>query len=252
MGLLDEARQKKSAPQPIGGGLLAEARELKQAAPIEQESVIEEQAETPQSFEEQFLNIPAMKPLSELAAAANKSVFQFLDFLGPDNVNAVLELVGSDKQVPTLSDNLASDGGYMEEGMARDAVQMTGQLLPMAAGMSPVAGRNIATAKGATQEILGLGSAKVAEPLKAATQTVSNAVSDALPSKAKEAAKLPLYRNSGDIVTAGFKLDDAGKVVKDAAQKKALKAGLDEGLGANDCLVKQGDKVTNKRDGRSA
>ena len=244
MGLLDEARQKKSAPQPIGGGLLAEARELKQAAPIEQESVIEEQAETPQSFEEQFLNIPAMKPLSELAAAANKSVFQFLDFLGPDNVNAVLELVGSDKQVPTLSDNLASDGGYMEEGMARDAVQMTGQLLPMAAGMSPVAGRNIATAKGATQEILGLGSAKVAEPLKAATQTVSNAVSDALPSKAKEAAKLPLYRNSGDIVTAGFKLDDAGKVVKDAAQKKALKAGLDEGLVP---MIASSNKATKSR-----
>ena len=232
---LAKARKRKAE------SLTVNEPQIVEEAPQEPQAVEQSQ---PQTFEDQFLSIPAMKPLSELAAAANKSVFQFLDFLGPDNVNAVLELVGSDKQVPTLSDNLASDGGYMEEGIARDAVQMTGQLLPMAAGMSPVAGRNIATAKGATQEILGLGSAKVAEPLKAATQTVSNAVSDALPSKAKEAAKLPLYRNSGDIVTAGFKLDDAGKVVKDAAQKKALKAGLDEGLVP---MIASSNKATKSR-----
>ena len=220
-----------------------------QQEPIEmpQQELMQEEAlavEQPQTLEQQFLAIPGMAPLSELAASANKTVFEMIDFLGPNNVNAVLQLVGSDSRMPTLADNLGSDGGYMEEGVARDAVRGLGQALTVGAGMTPAVGRNLASAKGIAQEALGLGTAKVAEPIKTATKAATTAIGDALPSKAKDAAKLPLYRNSGDIVTAGFKLDDAGKVVKDAAQKKALKAGLDEGLVP---MIASSNKATKSR-----
>lgn len=213
-------------------------------APIEA-APLEVQAEQPKqnALEQKLLEIPGMAPVAEMAAAANKSIFQFLDFIGPDNVNAVLELAGSDSRVPTFTGSLASDGGYMEEGVARDMVQAGGALLPVAAGLAPVQGRNLATAKGITEEALGLGSA-VAEPVKTVTKAAVATVGDALPSKAKEAAKMPLYRGSGDVAAAGFKLDDAGKVVKDKVQQKALKAGLDEGLVA---MISAGNKATKSR-----
>lgn len=183
-----------------------------------------------ETFEDKVLSIPGMKPLAEVAAAANKSIFEFVDFLGPNNVNAVLDLIGADTRMGTLTETLGSDGGYMEEGVGRDAAQALGRALPMAASLSPVAGRDITTMRGAAEEIMGLGSAKVVEPVKAAAQQTAETIGNNLPSKAREAAKLPLYRGDSDIVTAGFKLDDTGRVINDNAQKKALKAGLDEGL----------------------
>lgn len=193
----------------------------------------------PQTIEDHIMAFPGMKPVAEIAAAANKSVFQFLDFLGPDNVNAVLQLVGSDKQVPTFTENLAG-GNYMDPGMARDSVQAAGQLLPAAAAMTPVTGRNLASVKGAAEELLGLGSAKVAEPVRTAT----TALKESLPSKAKDQAKLPLYRGSGDVAAAGFKLDDAGKVIGDKVQQKAIKAGIDP---AAVSMLSAASKPTRKR-----
>jgi hypothetical protein len=83
---------------------------------------------------EAILSTSGGRALSEFAARSNKSLFQFMDFLGPDNVNAVLDLVGSEKRVPTFSGNLASDGGYMEEGLGRDIIQAAGETAPMALG----------------------------------------------------------------------------------------------------------------------
>lgn len=178
--------------------------------------------------------------VAELAAAANKGIFEALDFLGPNNVNAIAELAGSKWRMPTLSGTLGDDGGYMEPGLARDAVQASGKLLVAGAGLAPVAGRNLNTVKGAAEEVLGLGSAKIAEPIKTAT----SAISDALPSKAKDAAKLPLYKKSGDVAAAGFKLDDAGKVIPDKLQKNAIKAGVDEGAVA---MIAAANKATKSR-----
>lgn len=94
------------------------------------------QPEQQQSFiDSQLLSIPGMKPIAEMAAAANKSIFQFLDFIGPDNINAVLQLAGSEKRVPTLDGTLGSDGGYMEEGLAKDIATTTGKTLPAALGI---------------------------------------------------------------------------------------------------------------------
>lgn len=190
-----------------------------------------------------LLEIPGMRTLAEFAASANKGFAGILDFLGPDTANAALELAGSDYRVPTVAqgiESVAGSGNFMEPGFGRDVVQASGQLLPTALGMGPVVGRDVTKLGGAAAELVGLGTAKAAAPIKAAT----SAVSDALPSKAKDAAKLPLYRQSGDIAAAGFKLDDAGRVVADKIQQKAIKAGVDEGAVA---MIAAANKATKSR-----
>ena len=231
---LAKARKRKAEAEQ---GASLPAQDPAQSAPIET-------PQAPKTLEDEIMSLSGMKPLAELASAANKSVFQMLDFLGPNNVNAVMQLVGSDKRVPTLEGAFGDDGGYMAEGLARDAVRGLGQALPVMGGMTPVVGRNLASAKGITEEAVGLGAAKVIEPVKTATKAAVNVVSDQLPSKAKDAAKLPLYRQSGDIAAAGFKLDDAGRVVGDAVQRKALKAGIDEGTVA---MISAANKPTKTR-----
>jgi len=127
--------------------------------PAQPEQTSEKPKGAMDEINEAILSTSGGRALSEFAARSNKSLFQFMDFLGPDNVNAVLDLVGSEKRVPTFSGNLASDGGYMEEGLARDAVQGAGQLLPVAASMAPAVGRNLASASGIVKEALGVGTA---------------------------------------------------------------------------------------------
>ena len=83
-------------------------------------------------LERAFLDIPGAPALSEFASAANRSIFDMVDFLGPDTVNAVLQLSGSERRMPTAQETFGSDGGYMEPGLARDVVQTAGEATPMA------------------------------------------------------------------------------------------------------------------------
>lgn len=151
----------------------------------------------------------------EFAAGANRVVANTLDFIGPDTVNAGLRLAGSDKQVPTLRETLAPtgiEGGFMEEGLARDVVAGAGGAMTAAGGFMQVP-RNLATASGAAAEFLGVGSAKV-------PATVAPVVGQ----------KLALLRNTGDANTAGVMLDQAGNVVKDKLAKKTMWQGFEPGF----------------------
>jgi hypothetical protein len=160
--------------------------------------------------------------IAEFAASGNRAAFDALDFLGPDNFNAISTLVGSDIRSPTFKGTLGSEGGFMEAGTARDVVQGLGQLAPVLGGAAPVVGRNLASAGGIAAEALGLGAAQITQPLKAGTELVAQA----FPSKARQQAKIPLLRQAGEAKAAGFKLSDDGKVVKDAVQQSALKADI--------------------------
>ena len=191
----------------------------------------------------------AFNVASELAAAANRSVAEFVDL--PHAVNGVLNLSGVDYRVPTLTGALEStgiQGGFMDEGTPRDIVQGIGSLIPAAAGMKQVKGRDIANAGGAFAELLGFGSAVAApivKPVAQAAGVVADTAQGLIPaSKASKAAELPLLRQSGEVAAAGFKLDDAGRAVKDKAQQLALKAGVDEGAVA---MIAASDKPTKAR-----
>ncbi len=105
--------------------------------------------------------------LAEFASAANRSIANFADFIGPGAVNSALEVAGSDFRVPTLSDALADQGigveGFMQPGLARDVVQAAGETAPVAlsAGQVPrqiaqnlpraAAGESVS--RGATREL---------------------------------------------------------------------------------------------------
>lgn len=183
----------------------------------------------------------------ELMAGANRGVTETLDFLGPDQINAVSQIAGSDFRVPTLTKALApaTQGNFMEPGLARDATRAAGEILaPGAAATIPVRGRNVASFGGAVAETVGAGTASVTQPVVQAASTAVDTVQQALPSKSREAAKLPLIRQSGDVAAAGYKLNDAGKVVSDKAQKKALSVGIDEGVVAT---IASSNKSTKNR-----
>jgi len=106
-------------------------------------------------------------PLSiggEFASAANRGVMDTLDFLGPGTINAGLRLAGSDYQMPTFAGGFnqipGSAGGFMPEGAGRDVVRAAGTTLPAAASLTPVAGRSLASGRGALEELLGFGTQK--------------------------------------------------------------------------------------------
>lgn len=208
--------------------------------------------------QEESLGKNTMDFVGELSAAANRAVLGGVDFLTLDQVNNILKLTGSDKRVPTLSDAGAAigatQGNFMDEGLAKDVTIAAGQTIPVALGGVQVAGRNLATTRGAIEEIAGLGSAAT-QPVIQATKTVADTalapvkatadvVAETLPNKAKDAAKLPLLRKSGEVAAAGFKLDDAGNVVKDKVQQQAIKAGVDKGAVA---MIANANKSTKGR-----
>ena len=79
-----------------------------------------------------LLDIPGVPALAEFAAGANRSIAGFLDFLGPDNINAVLEISGSEKRIPTLTDTMTSKGGFLEPGLLQKSISAAGELAPSA------------------------------------------------------------------------------------------------------------------------
>lgn len=84
-------------------------------------------------FSNAVLDNPIGRGVSEFAAAANRSVFGVLDVV-PGAINEASNLIGSDYRVPTFRDTLGHEGGFMGEGLARDAVSAAGEAVPMALG----------------------------------------------------------------------------------------------------------------------
>lgn len=72
-------------------------------------------------------------PALEGMAAVNRGAVDTINFVGPDQVNAILQLSGSEKRVPTLNNipgiDEATAGNYMQEGLPRDIVRTGGEFL---------------------------------------------------------------------------------------------------------------------------
>lgn len=190
----------------------------------------------------------AMKVLAEFAQSINVGIPQLLDM--PSHVvNWMLEKAGTDVRIPaTMEKNFnklpSGEGGFMEPGMARDATRMAGQLTGAAMGMMPV--QRAAGAVGSTiADVFGAGSTMATQPLKTGAMVLRDQV-DNMPAilpgerSAREAAKLPLLRQSGDVQAAGYRLNDAGRVVPDAIQNDVIKQGFQPKLVA---MVKSSTKL---------
>lgn len=94
----------------------------------------EEQKSVRDQINEAILSTDAGKTVSEFGAALGRGTTDIVDFFTTKPVNAALELSGVDAEVPTLTESLspATEGNFMEDGLAKDAVRSAGELVPAA------------------------------------------------------------------------------------------------------------------------
>ena len=93
---------------------------------------------------EGFSQLPGIPELEEIASGVNRSVAEVLDFLGTDTVNAVLNLTGSDKRLPTIVESIpGTKGGFVEDGLKKEVLGAIGETIPAAVGIGSLL-RNLA------------------------------------------------------------------------------------------------------------
>lgn len=184
----------------------------------------------PDTFGEDVLDVAG-----ELAAGANRAAM----FI-PDTLTKAANLIpGVDLPTPSEAIGGATgftpgEGGFMDPGMAREAVGAAGEvLIPGAAAAKVVQGRNLASLPGAVAEFAGIGSA----PTTTAGRTVAQ-VAEGITDPTAGLPKKELLRRQvqqGDAQGAGFMLQD-GKPVKDLIARRAMDQGFDDSVVA---MVKQ-------------
>ena len=90
---------------------------------------------------------PILQGLAEFQGGVNAGALGLVDFLTTDQINSVLEISGSDKRVPSLTSQFQGvpevEGGFMEDGLAKDIVRGSGKLAPSALSTGALA-RNAA------------------------------------------------------------------------------------------------------------
>ena len=84
-----------------------------------------------QKIDQALQKVPGIPQLTEFAAATNRSVADVIDFIGPDTINAALQVSGSEMRVPTLRGSLEKtgiEGGFVEPGLQREVIQAAGAI----------------------------------------------------------------------------------------------------------------------------
>lgn len=196
----------------------------------------------------------------ELAAGANRSIMWPIDTLASvPNLIPGVDIPNVSETVERLTGHNPTQGGFMEPGPARDATQAAGEvLIPGAMAMAPAQVRNLAAPGGALAEFLGFGSkynnlpADVAQATQEAIERGKNlpAITPqptlgekyAPNAVKKQSTEMAIKRGAGDVAAAGYRLDDAGRVVKDPIQQKAIKLGLDKGVVAQIAAASDQDR----------
>lgn len=170
------------------------AFDLSTAAPIQQAptqsggfdlSTAVPETEAPQAGNDQLASAvdnamqgKGLGTLAEFAAGVNRSIFGALDFLGPDNINAILNIAGSDSQVPTFTGSFAAEAGQFDPSLlgkmaggagefaaaglgAGAALRQGAKVLPRLAGAGESAGAGVLRQMGQSTAAadVGLGAA---------------------------------------------------------------------------------------------
>lgn len=95
----------------------------------------------------------------EFASAFNRGATKLADFLTTDQINAVSQILGSEFRVPSITNMLspATQGGFAQEGLARDVVRGAGEVIPAAVGAGATlarAGSQLPAFTAATEGVL--------------------------------------------------------------------------------------------------
>lgn len=167
-------------------------------------------------------------------------------------IGGILELVSSqglDQAVETIK-------AIQSQGVSKTAgertFEETGSPLAAAAAETAPAALGIALGPAATARIAkevapiaktaAAATGRVVEPVTTAVKTTAKQVFDFQSPTKQRIAKL-IQDRTGDIETAGFKLSDVDKVIKDKVANEAIKQGFDKGVIAAIKPSTQADKV---------
>lgn len=149
MPIVDVEGQKFEFPDGTSDEVIGNAIRQHFASPEAEQPQVTEQPQQPQEMSaagQAILDVPGGAAISEFTSAVNRGAVNLLDFLGPDQINNVLELTGSEARVPTLGGTdigqQATTGEFMEPGLARQAVRTAGEFVAPGAAV----GQTIRTA----------------------------------------------------------------------------------------------------------
>lgn len=76
-----------------------------------------------------------MAGATELAAGINRGVYGAVDFFTTDQINALLQISGSEKRVPTLTEEFGVPPGTFVGGQTGRALSAAGEVIPAAVGV---------------------------------------------------------------------------------------------------------------------
>ena len=151
--------------------------ELPEGFTLDELGTPEKQPQEPAALQ-QIEESPLIRGAGEIAAGFNREILGALDFLGPDTVNAVLELAGSETRVPTFEGGLGAPQGSFVEGTAGEVLGAAGQAAALAAApqqaIRSIAQRTVPQAGSALSRVL-TETAKEGVPAAAALGAVSGA-----------------------------------------------------------------------------
>lgn len=89
-----QAQQAQSQQAPTQQPQQITAQQPQVSQPQEPQQA-EDKTTLAQDVDAALQSIPGVPSLTEFAAGVNRSVFGALDFLGPDNINAILNIAGN-------------------------------------------------------------------------------------------------------------------------------------------------------------
>lgn len=196
-------------------GSVFEVESERELSPQELQALV-----TQDSFAENVLDVAG-----EFAAKANETLMWPVDTA----IEGVNMLTGAD--IPTTRDLPGADGGFMEPGVARAAVQGAGMAGPAAlAGVQTA--RNVAKVPGAAAEFMGFGTSKPVVLGAQIDPTIAPNVPNIDPSKVpvETRREVALLGNSSNPARAGYRRNEVGEVVRDQAQRATQKAGVSDDL----------------------
>ena len=105
--------------------------------PVDQEETVAPTQERSnyQQLGDALLKVPGFAELTEFASGANRTVFDLIDFIGPDRVNDILRATGSETQVPTMQGTFGQERGTFAQGLPAEMAATAGELVPAALGI---------------------------------------------------------------------------------------------------------------------
>lgn len=95
-----------------------------------------------QEFDSVLRRVPGVPQLAELGAGMARGTAGVIDFFGPDSINEIFRLAGSETRIPTARQSMQSvglapeRGAFVGDGLQADVLGAAGEVIPSAVAIS--------------------------------------------------------------------------------------------------------------------